>query len=407
MRPDAQASSDGHDDLLISLRAYYGNHIYNSTSFRQKFENGGLEGHLDIPRIKSGQLGGSFWSAFVPCPRNGTDFSPAAYAPYVRATLEQLDLYNRLGDLYPTYFTPTPNATIAAHHFATSRLISPLAIEGLHQIGNSAATLRLYHALGVRYATLTWNCHNMYADAALVSTPAGETVVSTPLHHGVSLAGRKLIHEMNRLGMLVDLAHVSPDTMRDVLHGHHDTSSPPEWEGSLAPPIFSHSSVYALCPHPRNVPDDVLRLVARRKGVVMINFAPDFISCRAGDKASGLPDFVEETNTLAHVADHVVYVGQLVGYDYVGLGTDFDGIPNTPRGLEGVEKLPDLVAELLRRGVSEEDAGKVVGRNVLRVWGEADRVSERLKREGLEPLEDDLRFPGMMEGWDDLGDYEF
>ncbi|KAF4555267.1 Dipeptidase-like protein [Elsinoe fawcettii] len=398
---------DGHDDLLISLRAYYGNHIYNSTSFRQKFENGGLEGHLDIPRIESGQLGGSFWSAFVPCPRNGTDFSPAAYAPYVRATLEQLDLYNRLGELYPKYFSATANSTIAASHFASGRLISPLAIEGLHQIGNSAATLRLYHALGVRYATLTWNCHNIYADAALVSNSAGETVVSTPLHHGVSPAGRALIHEMNRLGMLVDLSHVSANTMRDVLSGTSSPSSHAAWSGSLAPPIFSHSSVHGICPHPRNVPDDVLHLLKKRRGVVMINFAPDFISCVAGDNVSGLPDFVEETNTLEQVVRHIMYVGELIGYDYVGLGTDFDGIPNTPRGLEGVDKFPDLVAELLRRGVSEEDAGKVVGRNLLRVWGEADEVSARLKREGQLPLEDELKFSGGFTEWAGLSDYEF
>ncbi|PNS17696.1 hypothetical protein CAC42_3091 [Sphaceloma murrayae] len=400
---------DGHDDLLISLRAYYGNHIYANSTFRNKFEQGGLEGHLDIPRIKSGQLGGSFWSAFVPCPRNASDFSNTAYAPYVRATLEQLDLYNRLGILYPTYFTLTPNATAAEAAFASGSLISPLAIEGLHQIGNSAATLRLYHALGVRYATLTWNCHNIYADAAVVFNSAGNTVVAPPLHHGVSTAGRALIHEMNRLGMLVDLSHVSPDTMRDVLYGNHDTSAPPEWHGSLAPPIFSHSSVKALCPHPRNVPDDVLHLLKKRNGVVMINFAPDFISCRTRegeDPEASVPDFVDETNTLVQVVRHVMYVGELIGYDHVGLGTDFDGIPNTPRGLEGVDKFPDLVAELLRRGVSEQDAGKVVGRNVLRVWREADEVAARMAKEGWLPLEDDVAFPERSEDEDYLWSYE-
>ncbi|PSK55356.1 hypothetical protein B9Z65_2745 [Elsinoe australis] len=399
---------DGHDDLLISLRAYYGNHLYANSTFQDKFLHGGLEGHLDVPRIQTGQLGGSFWSAFVPCPRNGSNFSNAAYAPYVRATLEQLDLYNRLGELYPAYFSPAGTAREAEEAFRQGRLISPLAIEGLHQIGNSVATLRLYHALGVRYATLTWNCHNQYADAALVSDEKGDTVVSRPLHHGVSEEGRRLVHEMNRLGMLVDLSHVSPDTMRDVLYGNWETGKPRQWEGSLAPVIFSHSSVKAICPHPRNVPDDVLRLVKEKRGLVMINFAPDFISCKEGKEGDeGLPDFVEETNTLEQVVKHIMYVGELVGYDHVGLGTDFDGIPNTPRGLEGVDKFPDLVAELLRRNVSEEDAGKVVGRNLLRVWKEADEVSARMKKEGWLPLEDDVRFsPGAIETSDILDLYE-
>ncbi|KFX95253.1 hypothetical protein O988_05880 [Pseudogymnoascus sp. VKM F-3808] len=191
---------------------------------------------------------------------------------------------------------------------------------------------------------------------------------------------------MNRLGVLVDLAHVSPDTMRDVLGGGDD------WAGSTAPPIFSHSSAHALCPHPRNVPDDVLQLVKARGSVVMINFMPDFVSCAIPDppNKNGIPDFVDANSTLAHVADHIVYIGELIGFEHVGLGSDYDGITTTPRGLEDVTKFPDLVAELLRRGVSDEDAAKVVGGNILRVWAEADKVALKMQADGEKPLEDDL-----------------
>lgn len=323
--------------------------------------------------------------------------SRANNASVVRATLQQLDLFNRLSAQYPKLFTPSGSASEALDAFKHKHLISPLGIEGLHQIGNSISTLRLYHALGVRYATLTWNCHNKYADAALVSNDQGQTVVSTPLWHGVSPAGRNLIYEMNRLGMLVDISHVSVDTMRDVLVGSPDTKvidpisgREQAWNGSLAPPIFSHSSVKAICPHPRNVPDDVLQLVRQRNGLVMVNFAPDFISCKASNASSGLPEYVDETNTLDQVVKHIMYIGDLIGYEHVGLGTDYDGIPTTPRGLEDVSKFPDLVAELLKRGVTEKEAALLVGRNLLRVWEEADQVALRMQSHGALPLEDDI-----------------
>lgn len=250
---------DGHNDLLILIRAVYGNRVYDK-NFTNPFEHGDFFGQFDLPRADTGQIGGTFWSAWVPCPADGYDFSNENYAPYVRATLEQIDLFNRLSSQYPKYFSLPRNAAEAERNFAKGgKLISPLAIEGLHQIGNSAATLRLYYELGVRYATLNWNCHNRYSDAAVVSID-GESQKSKPYWGGVSEDGRKLILEMNRLGMLVDLSHVSADTMRDVLGGSPEKG----WDGSQAPPIFSHSSAYSLCPHPRNVPDDVLHLVKKR-----------------------------------------------------------------------------------------------------------------------------------------------
>lgn len=374
---------DGHNDLLILVRAFYDNKI-NGKNFTQRFEEGGLVGHVDVPRLELGKQGGAFWSAFVPCPADGFDFSDKNYAAPVKTTLEQIDLFQRLAEKYPRYFALARSAKEAENAFAHGRLISPLAIEGLHQIGNSLATLRLYHSLGVRYSTLTWNCHNKYADAAVVSMD-GKSVASKPYHDGVSKAGQQLILEMNRLGMLVDLSHVSVDTMRDVLGGSPEKG----WKGSIAPPIFSHSSAKAICPHPRNVPDDILQLVKKRNGLVMVNFSPDFISCKDTGDESGIPEYVEEDSTLEQVVKHIMHVGELIGYDHVGLGTDYDGIEDTPRGLEDVSKFPDLVTALLEAGVSGEDAAKIVGRNLLRVWHEADKVAARLQKE-MDPIEEDL-----------------
>ncbi|PVH97174.1 hypothetical protein DM02DRAFT_598048 [Periconia macrospinosa] len=383
---------DGHNDLLITIRGTYKNHIY-SEDFKQKFEHGGFVSHVDLPRLDAGLQGGAFWSAFMPCPtsKNGTDFSDSQYAPIVRSTLDALDLFHRLGAQYPKYFTPTPSHSTALEAFAAGRLISPVIIEGLHQIGNSIANLRLFHRLGVRYATLTWNCHNKYADAALESDEHFNARIATPYWHGLSKDGRKLVHEMNRLGMIVDLAHVSVDTMRDALIGSSSSSEDDDWKGSLAPPIFSHSSVHAICPHPRNVPDHILHLLPQRASLIMINISPSFISCVLppdADPTTTLPNPDPEHSTLEQVVKHIMYVGQLIGYDYVGIGTDFDGIEDTPKGLEDVSKFPDLVAELLRKGVSEVDVVKVIGGNLLRVWSEVDRVRDTLKDE--DPLEDEI-----------------
>ena len=206
----------------------------------------------------------------------------------------------------------------------------------------------------MKYATLTWNCHNAFADAALITNSSGQTVAAHVYWGGLSEAGQVMITEMNRLGMLVDLSHVSKDTMLDVLGARPEKGS-----GSIAPVIFSHSSAYALCPHPRNVQDDVLRLVKKTNSIVMVNFSPDFISCLPSDSETGIPDFYPPNATLHQVARHVTYIGDLIGYDHVGLGSDFDGIAMTPKGLDDVSKYPELVAELLKMGVSDVDAAKV------------------------------------------------
>lgn len=227
---------------------------------------------------------------------------------------------------------------------------------------------------------------------------------------------------MNRLGMIVDLSHVSADTMRDALVGQHNPDYPlpdhPDfsdndcatfakeetwevyrWRGSLSPPIMSHSSAFAICPHPRNVPDDVLEMVKQRRGVVMVNFNPEFISCHyedGQDRRKELPKVDMKGATLDKVADHIQHIGELVGYEHVGIGSDFDGIEATPRGLEGVDKMPELIAELLKRGVSEKHAVGVAGGNVLRVWREVEETGKEMQRRGFEPTEDNLKRIGAL-----------
>ncbi|PMD31970.1 hypothetical protein L207DRAFT_500327 [Hyaloscypha variabilis F] len=369
---------DGHNDLAILITFLTQNQIYDDR-FKKPFEDGGLEQHVDLPRLKEGMVGGAFWSAFVPCPNE-------KYPEPVKFTLAQIDLLTRLQQAYPKHFSEPPNGTTALSYFKQGKMISPIAIEGLHQIGDSISNLRLFYSLGVRYATLTHNCHNPYADAAITELPDGTSGVGKPRWGGISPAGKEAVKEMNRLGMIVDLSHVSPATMRDVL-GASDN-----WEGSAAPIIYSHSSAHALCPHPRNVPDDILKLVKKKNGVVMVNFAPDFVSCVANpENKTGMPDFYPANNTLSHVVSHIIHIGELIGYEHAGLGSDYDGIPNTPVGLEDVSKFPDLVAEMLRRGVSDKDAAKVVGGNVLRVWRDVDTVALKMQKAGVKPVEDKFK----------------
>lgn len=377
---------DGHDDLAIFLRFAYKNKIHTKT-FQDRFENGNMEMNVDLPRLRQGKVGGAFWSAFVPCPKNASyDFSDSTYAEAVSTTLSQIDLIRRLQTYYPTTFSPahsTPSQALALFH-SNKSLVSPISIEGLHQIPQSApmSTIRLYYALGVRAATLTWNCHNAFADAALISSNSTGETIPAPYHRGgLTAAGRSLIREMNRLGMLVDLAHTSYWTQKAVLSNGT----------SAAPVIYSHSSAFALCQHPRNVHDDMLELVKDTNSLVMINFSPDFISCLPPPNSSVLPELYEANNTLHQVARHVVYVGEKIGYDHVGFGSDFDGIMTTPKGLEGVDKFPDLVAELLRMGVKDEDVSKVVGGNLLRVWQKAEDVALKMHEEGVLEGEDEVK----------------
>ncbi|KAN0095892.1 Renal dipeptidase family [Hyaloscypha variabilis] len=378
---------DGHNDLAVHLRYSYNNQLYGG-NFTIPFEQGGLGQHVDLKRLRQGGVGGTFWCAFAFCWTEAEGPSDQYYAQALAETNGQIDTLRRLQSSYPNIFDLSATSRAANAAFDTGKLIAPLCVEGLHMIGNSTASLRNFYALGVRYITMTHNCHNIYADAAMIDLPGGGSAVAKQYWNGVSPAGREIVREMNRLGMMIDLSHVSEDTMRDVLGG----SPWKGWSGSLAPVIFSHSCAYALCPHPRNVPDDVLRLVKNQNSLVMVTFAPEFVSCQTPKtpNPNGLPDFVSENSTLAHVVRHIKYIGELIGYDHVGLGSDFDGIFDTPRGLEDVSKFPDLVAAMLEEGISDANVIKIIGGNILRVWNDVDNVSSQLQAEGVFPMEDML-----------------
>ena len=278
----------------------------------------------------------------------------------VHDTLQQIDLVHSLIDRFPDQLRFTLSASeIWSNFYATKTISSLIGVEGLHQIGDSASVLRMYHRLGARYVTLTQNCHNMYADSA---TP------KEPLHHGISEAGALMLHEMNRIGMIIDLSHTSADTMRMALNI------------SVAPIIFSHSSSYSVCAHPRNVPDDVLLAVKTNNGVVMVTFVVEFVNCENPEAAS-----------LSDVADHIEHIGRLIGYEHVGIGGDYDGMFTAPSGLDDVSRYPDLIRELLRRGVSQAELEGVIGANVLRVLRDVELVASKMTHE--KPLQDEVESP--------------
>ena len=334
----------------------------------------------DIPRLRAGGVGAQFWSVFVP-----TELQDAAA---ITATIEQIDLVKRMAARYPNDFEMAYTAADVVRIEHAHRIASMIGVEGGHQIGNSLAALRQFYDLGARYMTLTHATNTAWADSA----------TEAPAHNGLTAFGRVVVTEMNRLGMLVDLSHVSPKTMKDAL------------EVTQAPVIFSHSGARALIDHPRDVPDDVLALVAKNHGVVMVNFFPGYVSQErarwdaeeVAEKAReqtppfgglyiGQPDRAKAAYaqwlashpkpvvTLSMVADHIEHIAKVAGKDCVGFGSDFDGIPETPQGLEGVDKYPALVAELARRGWTHDDLVKVTGGNLLRAMRETELVSKRLR----------------------------
>ena len=333
-------------------------------------------GHTDLERLKAGQVGAQFWSIYVP--------GEVKDSGYARIQLEQFDIARRFIARYPERLALALTAADIEREFKRGRVASLLGMEGGHVIENSLGTLRSYYDLGARYMTLTHNVTLDWADAALDSTR----------HDGLSDFGREVVREMNHLGMLVDLSHVSPATMSDAL------------DVSQAPVMFSHSSARALTEHPRNVPDSILQRLPKNGGVVMVTFVPAFVSNEVAQYekreteenkriSAEVADTAEVSRrmeqwsaanprpqaTLAQVADHIEHVRKVAGVDHVGLGSDFDGITNVPVGLEDVSTFPQLFAELIRRGWSDDDLRKLAGRNVLRVLQEAERTSERLRKE--------------------------
>uniref|UniRef100_A0A3B5KVN3 Dipeptidase n=1 Tax=Xiphophorus couchianus TaxID=32473 RepID=A0A3B5KVN3_9TELE len=273
-----------------------------------------------------------FWAAFVPC--------DTQYKDAVRQTLEQIDVIHRMCSEYPETFQFATSSKDIEEAFRLNKVASLIGVEGGHSIDSSLGTLRMMYYLGARYMTLTHSCNTPWADNWLVDT--GE---DPPENNGLSDFGKKLIVEMNRLGMLIDLAHVPVKVMNQVL------------DISGAPVIFSHSSAYTICPHKRNVPDDVLNRVNKTGGIVMVNFYNDYVTC-------------SKTANLSDVADHFDHIKKVGGAGIIGFGGDYDGVPRVPEGLEDVSKYPNLVAELLRRGWTDEEVKAALGNNLLRVMRE-------------------------------------
>jgi membrane dipeptidase len=375
---------DGHNDLPWEIRDRFHGKL-SSVDLRADtsllpLPPDGIALMTDITRLRRGGVGGQFWSVFVPVEMQG--------ASAVQATLEQIDIVRQMAECYPHDFELAYSAADVRRVHKAGRIASLIGIEGGHQINNSLPVLREMYALGARYMTLTHSSNTEWADSA----------TDSPRHHGLTAFGREVVHEMNRLGMVVDLSHVSSDTMHAVL------------EIAEAPVMFSHSSARAIVDHPRDVPDDVLRLLEKNGGIVMVNFYPGYLSAArnrwdadyAAERARfasppfagiyiGQPDRAKAALeewvkahpapkvTIAEVADHIEHVRRVAGVDHVGLGSDFDGIPATPVGLEGVDKYPSLLAELMRRGWTNEDVAKVAGENMLRVLAGVEAAAAKLR----------------------------
>jgi membrane dipeptidase len=368
---------DGHNDLPEQLRENYKLSVEGLASGSDQRADHPLM--TDMARLHQGRVGGQFWSVYIPSEVTGD----AA----IRETLEQIDIVRRLVKAYPNDLALARTADDIVRIHKSGKVASLIGVEGGHQMGGSMAALRSYYDLGARYMTLTHFKDNEFADSA----------TDDPKYGGLNDFGRAVVREMNRLGMLVDLAHVSPDTMRDAI------------ETTKAPVIFSHSDARALSDHPRNVPDDVLAMLPANGGVVMVNFYTGHLSepyrlwsaeqsaeqARLDSLYVGQPDIREAKMKewqAAHaapeaeiglIADHIEHIVKVAGHDHVGLGGDLDGIgyEDAPPGMNSVSGYPLLFAELIRRGWNDQDLAKLAGGNLLRVLRKAEAVSASMKDE--------------------------
>jgi len=363
---------DGHNDYPWALRE-------NAERDLDKLDIAKPQPSImtDIGRLRAGGVGGQFWSVYVPSETQGQTA--------VTATLEQIDIVHRMMRKYPETFELALTADDVERIFKKGKIASLIGMEGGHSIDNSLGALRMFHRLGARYMTLTHSRNIPWADSA----------TDTPVLGGLSPFGEQVVREMNWLGMLVDLSHVSPDTMVDAIRV------------SQAPVVFSHSSARAINDVPRNVPDNVLQMLPKNAGVVMVTFVPGFLSPKvtawgklqtaeenrlkqqfptdAAAVKNGLAEWTKSNPapraTVADVADHIDHIRKVAGIDHIGLGGDFDGITSVPEGLEDVSKYPALTAELLRRGYKDDDVKKILGLNILRVMRGAEKVSATLQKE--------------------------
>lgn len=364
---------DGHNDLPWEMRTKA------SSSFdRRDIRASQPAMHTDIPRLRAGGVGAQFWSVYVPAEtaKRGTALSD---------TLEQIALVRQMIERYPDVFEQARTAADVERIVRAGKIASLIGVEGGHCIENSLENLRRLHALGAGYMTLTHSDTLDWADAA----------TDQPRHQGLTAFGEEVVREMNRLGMLVDLSHVSDETMRDALRV------------SRAPVIFSHSSARAIAAHPRNVPDDVLRLVRDNGGVVMVNFFSGFVVPRSAEIMAQMFDKLRElraaypdeaefqrqrrrweaanpypAGTIHDVVDHIEHIARVAGVDHVGLGSDYDGITKVPQQLEDVSTYPLITQELLNRGWQPADIHKVLSGNILRVLRRAEEVAQELRTGG-------------------------
>ena len=373
---------DGHNDWAEALREREGEGRW-TLDLTHGLDAKPVPYNTDIARLRRGMVGGQFWSVFV---------SPTLPGPeQVKETLEQIDLVHAIVARFPADFELARTATDIRRIHRAGRIAALIGVEGGGQIDDSLSVLRAYHALGAGYLTLTHVRTIEWADSA----------TDDPRHGGLTRFGEAVVAELNRLGMLADLSHVSEETMRDALRV------------SRAPVIFSHSSARALDDHPRNVPDDVLKLLATNGGVVMVTFALPYVSDayrrwsaeEAAEKtrlnappygglfvgqpdkaAAALADWHRRHPaprvTLAQVADHIEHVAKVAGIDHVGIGSDFDGVGNAlPDGLGDVSTYPALLTELMRRGWSDADCRKLAGENVLRAMTQVERIAAAMRGE--------------------------
>jgi membrane dipeptidase len=356
---------DGHNDLPWKLREE-GDVRFETIDLSKRL----AKGQTDIPRLRQGGVKAQFWSVYI----------PSEHPDPARTVMEQIDLVYRMVERYPETFAMAFSADDVERAVKEGKIASLIGIEGGVAIEDDLAMLRAFARLGARYMTLTHNTSLDWADAA----------VDRPRSHGLSPFGERVVREMNRLGMLVDISHVSPETMAAALRV------------SKAPIIASHSGAFAVAPSPRNVPDAILKEMPHNGGVVMVNFYSGFVVPEAARGAAEARREAQEKyadpadrerairewnrthkmprGTVGQVADHVDHIVKTAGIDHVGIGSDFDGITSWPVGLEDVSCFPRLTEELLRRGYSEADVHKVLGGNILRAFREAGRVADQLRK---------------------------